>query len=415
MAEPLRVLVLAPTPFFADRGCHVRILEEARAAQAQGVELRLVTYHIGRDIPGVPTVRIASIPWYRKLVAGPSWHKPYLDILLFFKALSVARTFKPHLIHAHLHEGAFVGSFLKAFLRLPMLFDCQGSLTAEITDHGFVREGSLLQRIFATLEGWINRQAEFIITSSGPTAELLERSGVPKDRVLPLIDGVDTDFFSPGPGEESRKLLGLPVDRPVVSYLGVLNSYQGVDLLLEAATLLKRQGAKLHFLVMGFPEEKYREMIRELGIGEIVTLTGRVPYEEAPRYLAASDFAVSPKISLTEANGKLFNYIACGLATVAFDTPVNREILGDAALYAKFGDVVELAGALGRLAGDRELREELGRAGREKALKEHSWSSRGRLLADIYRKISHKGTESTENNPGIRHTGAEGTEKTGKG
>lgn len=390
MAEALRVLVLAPTPFFADRGCHVRILEEARAAIAQGAELRLVTYHIGRDVPGLAIDRIAQIPWYRKLAAGPSWHKPYLDILLFFKALKVAKEFRPHLIHAHLHEGAFLGAFLKWWLNIPMLFDCQGSLTAEITDHGFVRKGSLLQRLFIVLERWINERAEIIITSSGPTASLLAAGGINAELVVPLIDGVDTEFFAPKPKEAIRKRLGLPLNRPVVSYLGVLNSYQGIDLLLEAAALLKRQGAQVHFLVMGFPEEKYREKALAMGISELITFTGRIPYEEAPQYLCAGDFAVSPKVSLTEANGKLFNYIACGLATVAFDTPVNREILGDAALYAKFGDAGDLAGAIGRLAGDRELRETLSNAGRQRAIKEHSWEARGKVLAGIYRKISHR-------------------------
>jgi glycosyltransferase involved in cell wall biosynthesis len=384
---PLRVLVLAPTPFFADRGCHVRILEEARAVIPCGVELRLVTYHIGRDVPGFPIDRIASVPWYGKLEAGPSWHKPYLDLLLLFKAWRVARRFKPDLIHAHIHEGAFIGALLKKLIRVPLLFDCQGSLSAEITDHGFVRPGSFLQKSFAALERWINLSSDFIIASSGPTVELLVRDGVPRGRVRALMDGVDTGIFAPLPKDAIRARLGLPGDRPIVCYLGLLNSYQGVDLLLEAAALLKGQGAKLHFLVMGFPEGGYREKAEALGISEMVTFTGRVPYHEAPLYLSAGDLAVSPKISLTEANGKLFNYIACGLPTVVFETPVNREILGDAALYAKFGDAAELAGAIGRLAGDRELREELGRRGRARAENEHSWKARGKELAGIYRRL----------------------------
>ena len=382
--------MLAPTPFFADRGCHVRILEEARAVTPLGVELRLVTYHIGRDLPGFPVDRIPAVPWYRKLEAGPSWHKPYLDLMLLFKALRVARDFKPQLIHAHIHEGAFIGAILKKLLRLPLLFDCQGSLTAEISDHGFVRQGSLLQKGFALLERWINLSADFIVTSSGPTAELLVREGVPRERVRTLMDGVDTEAFAPPDRcavQALRARLGLPGDRPVVSYLGLLNSYQGVDLLLEAAALLKGQGARVHFLIMGFPEGGYREKAEALGISGMVTFTGRIPYDQAALYLGAGDLAVSPKVSLTEANGKLFNYIACALPVVVFETPVNREILGDAALYAKYGDAAELAGAIGRLAGDRELRDELGRRGRARAESEHSWKARGRELVGLYRGI----------------------------
>jgi glycosyltransferase involved in cell wall biosynthesis len=389
--RPLRVLMLAPTPFFADRGCHVRILEEARAVIPCGVELRLVTYHIGRDVDGFPIDRIPAIPWYRKLEAGPSWHKPYLDLLLLFKALKVANSFKPDLIHAHIHEGAFIGAILKRLLRVPMLFDCQGSLTGEITDHKFVRPGSLLQRLFASLERWINLSSDFIIASAGPTVDLLVSQGVPKERVRALMDGVDTAVFAPQPKAAIRARLGLPERVPVVAYLGLLNSYQGVDLLLEAAALLKWQGARAHFLIMGFPEERYRVKAEEMGLSENITFTGRISYDDAPLYLSAGDIAVSPKVSLTEANGKLFNYIACGLPTVAFDTPVNREILGDAGLYATVGDAAELAGAIGRLLGDRELREELGEMGRERAVKEHSWEARGRELVAIYRELIARG------------------------
>ena len=73
--------MLAPTPYFADRGCHVRIFEEARALRERGHDVRLVTYPLGRDLSEIPTYRTLSVPGYRKLAAGPSWHKPLLDLL----------------------------------------------------------------------------------------------------------------------------------------------------------------------------------------------------------------------------------------------------------------------------------------------------------------------------------------------
>src|SRR5512133_1934406 len=188
--------MLAPTPYFADRGCHVRIFEEARTLRLLGHQVRIVCYHLGRDMGDIPTDRIRHVPWYNKLSAGPSWHKPYLDILLFFKALLVARFFKPDLIHAHLHEGAFIGIFLKKLLKIPLLFDCQGSLSGEIIDHGFTRKGSLVARFFAGLEALINRNADAIIASSGPAAaDLVTRWGIPANMVTPLTDGVNTDEF----------------------------------------------------------------------------------------------------------------------------------------------------------------------------------------------------------------------------
>lgn len=385
---PLRVLMIAPTPYFADRGCHVRIYEEARALTELGHEVRIATYHLGRDMPGIPTLRTPRVPWYKKLSAGPSWHKPYLDILLFFTALRAARAFRPDVIHAHLHEGAFIGLLLKMLIPVPLVFDCQGSLTAEMIDHGFIRRGSLLFRLFACLERFINRRADAIVTSSGPGARTLSAEwGVSGERVLSLIDGVNAEEFRPLPREEARRALHLPPDVTIAVFLGVLNRYQGVDLLLESIRILRGKGSPVHFLVMGFPEEEYRRTAEQMGIGESVTFTGRVEYARAPLYLSAGDIALSPKISRTEANGKLFNYMACGLPTVVFDTPVNREILGDAGVYAAHGDPADFAARIEMLVNDRALRDMLAVRLAEMAVTEHSWLARGRTLIGLYRRL----------------------------
>lgn len=380
-----RILMLAPTPYFADRGCHVRIYEEARTLVELGHDVRIVTYHIGRDMPGVPTCRIPRVPWYGKLAAGPSWHKPYLDLLLFFRALGVARHFRPDIIHAHLHEGALIGALLKPLLRIPLLFDYQGSMTAESLDHGFMKRGGVLHRLFSGIERFIDHRADFIVTSATEGAEALRREwGVPAERVAPLTDGVDTDRFAPGSRDEARRALGLPVDRPVAVFLGLLNRYQGIDLLLEAVRRVRDAGHPLHFLIMGFPEEEYRRRAAAEGVAESITFTGRVDYAEVPRLLAAGDVALSPKVSLTEANGKLLNYMACGLPAVVFETPVNREILGDTGVYARYGDSADFADKLMELVNDPSRLVSLGRAVRERAVLEHSLQARGRELARIY-------------------------------
>lgn len=382
--------MLAPTPYFSDRGCHVRIFEEARTLQAMGHQVRVVCYHLGRDMAAVPTDRIMHIPWYDKLSAGPSWHKPYLDILLFFKALLVARSFKPDLIHAHLHEGAFIGIFLKQLLKIPLLFDCQGSLSGEIIDHGFTRKGSPVARFFAGLEAFINRNADAIITSSGPAAEdLLTRWKIPAEKVTPLPDGVNTDEFCPRDRHEARQMLQLPDDRPIVVFLGIFNRYQGVDLLLDVIRIMKERGVAIHFLLMGFPDGRYRQMAAEMGISGMITFTGRIDYREAPVYLSTGDVAISPKISLTEANGKLFNYMACGLPCLVFDTPVNREILGETGSYARFSDPVDFADRLEGMVADPPGLERQGGCAREKALQEHSWQSRGERLLQLYRILTN--------------------------
>lgn len=380
--------MLAPTPYFADRGCHVRIFEEAKALTKLGHEVCIVTYHLGRDMPGVKVVRIPRIPWYQKLEAGPSWHKPYLDLLLLLKSCSTARSFRPHIIHAHLHEGALLGYILKLTLRLPLLFDYQGSLSGESLNHGFFRKGSLLHRLFAIIERGIDLCADFIITSSAQGRhELISDWGVAPERISTLIDGVDDDVFKPCSRSEARRELGIAEDAQVVVYLGLFNHYQGVDMLLGAIRSVRNKIAGVHFLLMGFPDEDYRRRAVEMGVDDLITFTGRVPYDRAPFFLSAGDLAVSPKLARTEANGKLFNYMACGLPTVVFESEVNREILGDDGIYAEYGNASSLADCIVATLNDRVLMYELGQRARKTAAEVHSWDARARLLARIYQNL----------------------------
>jgi glycosyltransferase involved in cell wall biosynthesis len=386
--KKLRILMLAPTPYFADRGCHVRIYEEARSLASQGHIVRIVTYHLGRDLPDIPTIRIPHIPWYSRLEAGPSWHKLYLDLLLFFKAAFLIPDFRPDLIHAHLHEGTFIGLLLKKLSRLPLLFDYQGSLTGECIDHGFFGSTSRTAGLFRCIERMINNSTDRIITSSGAgTAELVTNWGVQPQHVTPLIDAVDTDIFHPRPSHEGRAALGISPSTFVVAYLGILSRYQGTDLLLDCIEQLKQDGLKVLFLIMGFPEERYRAEAEARGLSELVLFTGKVDYKDAPLMLSAAEIAVTPKLSPTEANGKIFNYMACGLPVVAFDTPVNREVLGDTGIYARYGDAQDLAAKIAALAADSETKTSISKRVRDKALREHSWNSRGKRLYEVYQSM----------------------------
>ena len=393
----LRVLMLAPTPYFADRGCHVRIYEEARALTALGHQVRIVTYHLGRDMPGIATVRIPQVPWYKKLEAGPSWHKPYLDLLLLITAFRSARSFRPDLIHAHLHEGALIGWVLKKLLRLPLLFDYQGSLSGESLNHGFLRQKSLLHRIFVAIEGFINRSADGIITSSGEGRRALGADfGIRPEKIRTLIDGVDIEVFKPGSRQQARQKLGIAQDARVVVYLGLFNQYQGLDLLLEAIAIVRDQLPGVHFLLMGFPEQEYCHKAARMGIDAMITFTGRVSYTSAPLYLSAGDLAVSPKLARTEANGKLFNYMACGLPAVAFESAVNREILAECGIYADYGSAASLAERMVSALNDRDLLATLGQQSRQRAVQVHSWQARGLDLLQVYRDlIGHKGKKIT--------------------
>ncbi len=286
-----RILMLAPTSFFADYGCHVRILEEATVLQKLGHRVTIATYYNGNDVPGLDIRRTLPIPWRRHYLVGSSKHKIVFDALLGLKTLELLLRGRYDVIHAHLHEGALIGLVLGRLFRVPVVFDFQGSLTGEMLDHHFLRPHSPAYRFFRWLETWIVRRAPIILTSSAHAAQFLqEEFGCRPERIHILPDCVNADVFRPAdtypPAELAarRAALGIPPDRKLIVYLGLLAEYQGTGLLLEAMARILSVRRDVHLLLMGFPNEAYyQQQACWLGIEAHVTFTGKVPYTEAPR------------------------------------------------------------------------------------------------------------------------------------
>ena len=383
-------MILAPTSFFADYGCHVRILVEVLALQRLGHRVTVCTYHNGEDIEGLHIVRTPGIPWRRQYEVGSSLHKVAFDALLSIRSLAWTLRRRPDIIHAHLHEGALMGFFLSRLWRVPLIFDFQGSLTGEMIDHGFLSPNSRFRVPLRRLEQLIDHLPDTIIVSSDHAARLLCQEFTCDEKQIHLLpDTVDTDLFCPKGTEDGildlKQELGIPLGSQVVVYLGLLAEYQGITLLLEAARELVHEYSDLHFLVMGHPNvEHYRALAARLGISEQVIFTGRIHYLEAHRYLRLGDVAVAPKLSATEGSGKLPNYMAMGLPTVAFDTQVSREYLGAWGVYARTGDYICLAEAIGSILEDRGRAATLGKKLRERAVREYSWPVLLQNLGDIY-------------------------------
>lgn len=396
----LRILIIAPTMYFSDRGCHIRIYEQARALNDLGHVPTILTYHNGRDIGETSILRIYRTPWYNKLVAGPSLHLLYMDALLFIKSVGYAMANKVDIVHAHLHEGAFIAHLLsrtRALKGIPYLFDAQGSLTGEMVAHGFIGKNTLTWRYFKTLEKSIVRRSPFIITSSRHLRDsMVDDLDFPRNRIQAVPDGVDIHRFRSRwdrPRHENissslRREIGIPESKIVVVYLGGMDRHKGIFDLLDAIPQVLRENNKIHFLLMGYPgEENVKAKTEEIGIEKHVTVLGKISYPEAPRYLALGDIAVAPKIlGWGEANGKLFNYMGCALPIVAYDHSVNREILGEEGTYAKMGDPASLAKGILELARDEDRRRSVGKRLRRLAVERYSWQNAAESIVRIYEK-----------------------------
>jgi glycosyltransferase involved in cell wall biosynthesis len=391
-----RVLMIAPTSFFLDYGCHVRILEEARVLQKFQHRVKIVTYPLGRNLPALDIERALAIPFRGRHEVGPSRSKLLIDVLLALKTLQTALAFKPQIIHAHLHEGALIGGALSRLLRVPLVFDFQGSMASEMVDHQFIAPRGRLFSLVRYLESQIDRLPQHLLTSSQNAAHvLIDDFHVAANQVTVLSDCVNADEFMPivdaahaTDVEDLRAQLQISRQRQVIVYIGLLDEYRGTRVMLDAMKELLARGTDAHLVIIGFPNiDRYRAYANQLGIAERVSFVGRVPYEDAPRWLSLGQVALEPKMSATEAAGKVLNYMALGLPTVAFDIPVMREYLGDWGVYAPLGNARAFANQIQTLLDNPARAREIGEALRARAIKNFSWERAGHAIERVYEKV----------------------------
>jgi glycosyltransferase involved in cell wall biosynthesis len=388
--------MIAPTSFFSDYGGHIRILEETKALQNLGHEVTIVTYYKGSDMPGLEIRRTAPLPWHTEYEVGSSRHKLAFDVYQAVQSLIEGYRFRPDIIHGHMHEGALIGGLLARLLRVPLVFDFQGSLTAEMVDHQFLDPNGRLFRWVYRAERFIDqRLPSAILTSSVQAGRMLQADfQVNPEIIKPLPDCADTerfrpDLLAPGASKNLRLALGIPEDRLIVAYLGLLTDYQGIPQLIETAAKLNQTGDAIHFLVMGYPNvDLYRGLADSAGVGDRMTFTGKIEYRDAATYLGLGDIAVAPKMSTSEGSGKLLNYMAMAQPVVAFDTPVHREYLAELGIYAPVGNTSAFAAAIRQLMNNPGQRASLGQQLRQRAADHYSWREAGQEIEQIYSQLT---------------------------
>ena len=104
--------------------------------------------------------------------------------------------------------------------------------------------------------------------------------------------------------------------------------------------------------------------------------------------LAMGDIAIAPKLSLTEGSGKILNYMAMALPTVAFSTTAQTELLGHLGVYAPIGDVEQLAARIAELMDQPERRRALGQNARLRAIQQYGWDRVGNVMETAYRNLT---------------------------
>jgi len=388
------ILHIAPTPFFADRGCHIRIRNEIEALKSYPYSVILCTYHLGRDVKGIDTRRAWRVPGYTQLDAGYSPFRFIADFFLFFLVLKTVWKDKPCLLHCHLHEGVCIGGVVKGCLfwrKLPLIMDMQGSLSGELAAYTSLSDRSFLLNLLKKIEGLICRIPDFFLCSSRQSRSCLVNDfKVRAEKIIVLQDIVpDAVFRTTAAGKDLRERQGIPPGSRVVLYTGSLLPGKGVQYVLEAMKNLCGDREDLFFILVGYPLGAVEEYLKKNSLERYCLLPGQVDYADLPGWLCLGDVAVEPKQADSgEASGKLLHYMAAGLPVVCFKTENNCRMLGSSGYFVSAVEGKALAAGIQEALADPEQARRRGEQGRERVRTRYSSEAVARELNRIYERFT---------------------------
>lgn len=387
----MRILMIAPQPFFEARGTPFSEYHRIRALADLGHTVDLVTYPFGNEVslPGLKVHRSWRPPFVRRVRIGPSLAKVPLDFLLALKALHVGLKWKFDYVHSH-EEGGGIGLVIARLLRVPHLYDMHSSLPEQLSNFKYSRS-RLLVSAFRVLERlMVSRSASVIVICRH--LEDVAREIEPDAHVV-LIENApgSGDTSAPPAVRDVRASAGVPADAPMVLYTGTFEAYQGLDLLFAAmrTVLAARPDARL-VLAGGHPDQvdRARREADAAGVASATVFVGERPAEEIPAYLEAADVLVSPRSRGKNTPLKIYQYLRSGRPIVATNLLTHTQVLD--------GSVAELTDPTGeafgagilRVIGDRTYADALGRAARELADTKYTYAAYVERTQEALRPIT---------------------------
>jgi PEP-CTERM/exosortase A-associated glycosyltransferase len=310
---------------------------------------------------------------------------------------TLVRLRRPDLIHAH-SPVLNVLPALRVGRRhgIPVAYEMRASWEDAAVDHGSTRQGSLRYRLSRALETHALRSVDAITTiCEGLKSDIVSR-GIAAQRVTVIPNAVDPQAFAfdVAPNEALRAQLGL-ARSTVIGFAGSFYAYEGLDLLLQAVSglLVGRRDLRV-LLVGGGPQEAaLRQQAQQLGLGDRVVFTGRVPHDQVQRYYDLIDVLAYPRHSmrLTELVTPLkrLEAMAQGRMFVASDVGGHRELIrdGDTGHLFRAGDVNALVQAIEHVLDGRADWDAMRRRARRHVENERTWERSVARYRDVYQRL----------------------------
>jgi glycosyltransferase involved in cell wall biosynthesis len=370
----VRILVVAPQPFFTPRGTPFSVYHRTRIVCDLGHEVDLLTFGQGRDVD-IEHCRIIRIPAFRFLgpvPIGPSMLKLFLDGFMFLWTVGLLLRHRYDAVHAH-EEAVFWCRLLKPIFGFRLIYDMHSSLPQQLRNFEYT-EWRIIHWLFEKLEKSAVEAADAVIVIC-PILMDYARSLTDDGKVVMIENSLfDEVRFVADSGQRAEEAGGISkatetwldarAQSDVVAYAGTLEAYQGIDRLLEAFVLVVAQWPRAGLLIAGGTQreiERYRNLADRLQLGDSVHFAGQVSQPEAHLLVSRAAASISPRTSGTNTPMKIYHLMATAIPIVATRIVSHTQVLNDEISIFFDLEKESLAAAIMRVLRDPEAAREIGR------------------------------------------------------
>jgi len=366
----MKVLMIAPHPFLTNRGSPLNVYTKVKTLSELGHHITLITYPEGRDIPGIKIIRVPLIPFLRNIPIGLSIHKIVYDLLLLLKGSRIVRKNRFDVIHAHEIDGAIIGALLKNKCKIihkfkPLLYyDMHSILSEQMQNKGYY--SIFLNTLCKYIENYAYKDSDRLLMISPSFKDRLAKFNQDyKSLFIPDIPALKEETIDQ---ELYNDLKGKIKEDTVFLYMGNLEKYQGVDLLIQAFKIVEESVDNVALMIVGGRDKDFdtlRELIGKLEVKKVY-IYSQQPLEKMPTYLKFSDIVISPRLLGTNIPYKIYPYIRMGKPLIATNIPAHHLILENNknALLCSV-DSTDMANKMLLLMNDESLKERLGKGAKE--------------------------------------------------
>ncbi len=384
----MKVLLLAPHPFYQDRGTPIAVRLLAAALAERGDVVDIVTYHEGEDPglpPGVRVHRIAPPPLARNIQPGFSLKKVISDIWMRRLVQEMA-VFSPDVIHA-VEESVFMARSLWRSCGIPYVYDMDSSMPRQIVDK--MPLARPLLPLMVHLEAAAIREAIHVVPMCDTLGTFAKEAGAAKVTTLHDISLLDLDSpkqdLRPAQIRERCNATG-----PLALYVGNLVAYQGIDLLLDSLRIARQRCPDLQLAVIGGAAadiRHYSRKLRSLHLTDAVHFLGPEPITRMQACFAEADVLVSPRIAGENTPMKIYSYLASGKPVVATDLPTHTQIMNRSVGYLAAPTPADFADALLTAVTQTDQAKERSQAARQLIDQYYSERAYKDKVRQIYRQV----------------------------